>query len=371
MKKLFLASLVLLMLSIGSVAIQAQEPLKIAFIFSGPIGDFGWSYMHNQGRLAIEETFGDAVETEIVENVNSENTELVLNELISSGFSVIFTTSLEHQEALLIVAAENPEIQFISGAGNIGAENVAIINGRMYQPRYLSGMVAGSMTETNTVGFVAAYPFPVVIGEINAFALGVQSVNPDAVVQVVFTNTWFDPVIEAGAADSLLLSGADVIAQHQDTPEPQNAAARIGAYSISYNSDMSDIGETVLTGPVWNWGAKYVDIIQHILDGDYEGDEVYWGGMEDGIVDLAPFSPLVPEEVIILVEERRAVIESGEWDVFCGPIYGENDGEPVTIVEEGNCMTDEEIGAQLYFVEGLVGDTAPEAAPEGLGEAME
>jgi basic membrane protein A and related proteins len=371
MKKTVCVAVLLLGLLGGSLAIQAQEALKIAFIFIGPVGDFGWSYMHNQGRLAIEEAFGNDVETEIVENVNSENTELVLNELINSGYTVIFTTSLDHQEALLKVAAENPEIQFISGAGNIGADNVAIINGRMYQPRYLSGMVAGSMTETNLVGFVAAHPFPVVISEINAFALGVRAVNPDALVQVVFTNTWFDPVIEAGAADSLLLSGADVIAQHQDTPEPQNAAARIGAYSISYNSDMSEIGETVLTGPIWNWGAKYVDIIQHILDGDYEANEVYWGGMEDGIVDLAPFSALVPEEVVEQVEERRAMIESGEWDIFCGPIYGENDGETVSIVEEGNCLSDEEITSQLYFVEGIIGDSAPESAPEGLGEAME
>jgi basic membrane protein A and related proteins len=369
MKKLIL--LIGALLTLGSLNIHAQESLKIAFIFVGPVGDFGWSYMHNQGRLAIEEAFGDAVETDIVENVNSENTEVVLNELIANGFTVIFTTSLDHQEALLKVAAENPAIQFISGAGNIGADNVAIINGRMYQPRYLSGMVAGSMTEANLIGFVAAHPFPVVISEINAFTLGVKAVNPDAEVQVIFTNTWFDPVLEAGAADSLLLLGADVLAQHQDSLAVQEAAARIGVTSIGYNSDMSEVGESVLTGPIWDWGVKYVDIIQHILDGDYEGNEVYWGGMADGIVGLAPFSPLVPEDVIALVEERREQIVSGEWDVFCGPIYGEADGDEVTIVEEGFCMTDEEITNQLYFVAGVIGEAAPEDAPEGLGEAME
>jgi basic membrane protein A len=218
---------------------------------------------------------------------------------------------------------------------------------------------------------VAAFPFASLIRDINAFTLGVRTVNPEAVVQVVYTETWYDPVIEAGAADSLLLSGVDILAQHQDSPAVQEAAARIGAYSISYNSDMSEIGETVLTGPVWNWGAKYVSIIQEILDGNYVGNENYWGQMGEGIVALAPFSELVPEEVVTLVEEERAAIESGEWDIFCGPIYGEVDGDEVTIVEEGFCMSDEEIRTMNFYVQGVTGAPAPETAPEGIGVEIE
>jgi basic membrane protein A len=371
MKKFLVLALALTVLLSGVLSIQAQDALKIAFVFVGPVGDFGWSYMHNQGRLAIEEAFGNAVETEIVENVNTENTELVLNELINAGFSVVFTTSLEHQDGVLAVAPENPEVQFVNAAGTQTLDNVAVVSGRMYQARYLSGIVAGSLSESNVIGYVAAFPFPSLIRDINAFTLGVQSVNPDAVVQVTYTETWYDPVIEAGAADSLLLSGVDILAQHQDSPAVQEAAARIGVYSISYNSDMSEIGETVLTGPVWNWGAKYVDVIQHILDGDYVGNENYWGGMSDGIVTLAPFSPLVPEEVAALVEEARAVLESGEWDVFCGPIYGENEGEEVTIVEEGFCMTDEEMLTMNFYVQGVIGASAPSSAPEGIGVEVE
>jgi basic membrane protein A len=371
MKKLLMLVFALASLILGSFGIQAQEPLKIAFVFVGPVGDFGWSYMHNQGRLAIEEAFGNAVETEIVENVNTENTELVLNELINAGFSVVFTTSLEHQDGVLAIAPNHPDVQFVNAAGTETLDNVSIVSGRMYQARYLSGLVAGSMTEGNVIGYVAAFPFASLIRDINAFTLGVRTVNPEAVVQVVYTETWYDPVIEAGAADSLLLSGVDVLAQHQDSPAVQEAAARIGAYSISYNSDMSEIGETVLTGPVWNWGAKYVSIIQEILDGNYVGNENYWGQMGEGIVALAPFSELVPEEVVTLVEDERAAIESGEWDIFCGPIYGEVDGDDVTIVEEGFCMSDEEIRTMNFYVQGVTGAPAPNPAPEGIGVEVE
>jgi basic membrane protein A and related proteins len=366
MRKLFL--LVSLLLSFGIA--QAQEPLKIAFIFVGPIGDFGWSYMHNQGRLAIDEAFGDEVVTEYVENVDTANAEAVMIELIDAGNTVIVATSYDHHAAVATLAPQYPDIQFVQITGSNPPDNVAVIDGRMYQARYLSGIVAGSMTETNLIGYVAAFPIPEVIYGINAFALGAQSVNPDVVVQVIYTNTWFDPSLESGAADSFLLLGADIIAQDQDSPAAQEAAARVGVMSISYNSDMSSVGETVLTGPVWNWGAKYVDMVQQILDGTYDRTEDYWGGMADGIVDLAPFSPLVPEEVIELVQERREMIESGEWDIFCGPLYGENDGEEVTIVEEGFCLTDAEIRAQLYYVTSVTGDAAPEAAPEGLGEEV-
>src|SRR5690606_3170060 len=160
----------------------------------------------------------------------------------------------------------------------------------MYQSRYLSGLVAGSATESNIIGYVAAFPIPEVIRGINAFTLGVREANPDAEVRVVWTNTWFGPPEEKEAAEALLAAGADVIAQHQDTTEPQKAAADAGAVSIGYNSDMASfVGDTVLTSPIWNWGVKYIDIVQRVMDGTYTS-ESYWGGLNDNVVDLAPFS---------------------------------------------------------------------------------
>jgi basic membrane protein A len=235
----------------------------------------------------------------------------------------------------------------------------------MYQPRYLSGLVAGSMTESNLLGYVAAFPIPEVIRGINAFTQGVRAVNPDAEVRVVWTNTWFGPPQEKEAAEALLAEGADVIAQHQDTTEPQKAAADAGAYSIGYDSDMRPfVGETVLTSPVWNWSVKYEEIVREMMDGTYNGSESYWGGLNDGVVGLAPFSEMVPQDVQDLVAEHQARIESGAWDVFCGPLSGANGN---LIVEEGKCLTDQEMLSMDYFVEGVVGE-APNPAPEGLGE---
>jgi basic membrane protein A len=211
---------------------------------------------------------------------------------------------------------------------------------------------------------VAAFPIPEVLRGINAFTEGVREVNPDAEVRVVWTNTWFGPPEEKEAAEALLAAGADVISQHQDTTEPQKAAADSGGLSIGYNADMSSfVGDTVLTGPVWNWGGKYVDITQGVMDGTY-GSESYWGGLDDGIVGLAPYSDRVSDETKALIEEKNAEIVSGSWDVFCGPIVGANGA---LVVEEGKCMTDGEMLSMEFFVEGVVGE-APAEAPEGLGE---
>jgi basic membrane protein A and related proteins len=234
----------------------------------------------------------------------------------------------------------------------------------MEQARYLSGLVAGMATKSNILGYVAAFPIPEVIRGINAFTLGVREVNPKAEVRVVWTNTWFGPQQEKEAAEALLAAGADVIAQHQDTTEPQKAAAEAGKVSIGYDSDMGKfVGDTVLTSPIWNWGPKYVEIVKKVMDGTY-ATESYYGGMDEGIVDLAPLSPRVSAETKQLVEQNAELIRTGKWDVFCGPVKGAN-GK--LVVAEGNCMTDPELLSMDYWVEGVKGE-APKEAPEGLGQ---
>jgi basic membrane protein A and related proteins len=318
-----------------------KDKLKVAFVYVAPIGDLGWTWAHDQGRLALEEEFGDKVETAFIENVpEGPDAERVIRDFAEKGYDLIITTSFGYMDPTVTVAEEYPETWFVHISGYKTAENLSTLFGRIYQPRFLSGLVAGKATKTNKIGYVAAFPIPEVIRGINAFTLGVRTANPEATVNVVWTNTWFGPPEEKEAAEALLDQGVDVIAQHQDTTEPQKAAADAGAVSIGYDSDMrSFVGDTVLTSPIWNWGIKYIDIVQAIMDGTYS-TESYWGGMEDGIVDLAELSPNVSAEARALVDEYRQKILDGEWDVFCGTVRGQ-DGE--ASVAEGTCMTDQEM----------------------------
>lgn len=328
-----------------------EEPFRVGFVFVGVPVDFGWTFEHDQGRLAIEEYFGDAVETSFVEAVAVPDSERVFRDFAQQGYDLIFGNSFGYMDPMYEVATEFPDTLFSHCSGFTTRENMSTYFGRIYQPRYLSGIVAGSMTETNRIGYVAAFPIPEVIRGINAFTLGVRSVNPDATVSVVWTNTWFDPVVEREAAMALLDDGVDIIAQHQDTTEPQRAAAEAGALSIGYNSDhRAFVGDTVLTSPTWNWAGYYIESVKQAIEGTWETHEV-WGSMEEGFVGLADFSPLVPDDVIELVEEAKAAIFAGD-DVFCGPIFNQAGEE---MVAEGECMTDGEMLSITWFVEGVLG----------------
>ena len=343
-----------------------DEPFKIALVYVAPIGDLGWTYSHDIARLEIEEEFGDKVETAFIENVpEGPDAERVIRDFAQKGYDLIITTSFGFMDPTMAVASEYPDAQFVHISGFKNTDNVSTVFGRMYQPRYLSGMAAGAATESNVIGYVAAFPIPEVVRGINAFTLGVREVNPEAEVRVVWTNTWFGPPEEKEAAEALLAEGADVIAQHQDTTEPQKAAADADGFSISYNSDMSEIvGDTVLTGPVWNWGVKYVEIVHQIMDGTYDGSESYWGSLADGVVGLAPYSSNVSAETQDMISAKSDAIINGDWDVFCGPINGANGN---LVVAEGKCLNDGEMLSMDFFIEGVLGE-APSEAPEGLGE---
>jgi basic membrane protein A len=222
----------------------------------------------------------------------------------------------------------------------------------MYQARYLSGMVAGYMTKSNTLGYVAAFPIPEVIRGINAFALGAQAVNPKVEVRVVWTKTWYDPATEKEAAKSLLDVGADVIAQHQDSPGPQEAAQEKGVYSIGYNSDMSKFAPRAqLTAPIWNWGPFYIQTVEQVRNGTWKSASIWWG-MKEGIVDLAPFGPMVPEDVRQKVMTEKAAIIAGTAELFAGPV---TDQTGKIQVPAGRVATDEELLNMKYFVKGVIG----------------
>jgi basic membrane protein A and related proteins len=346
------------------------DDFKVAFVYVAPIGDLGWTWAQDQGRLAVEEELG--VETAYIENVpEGPDAERVIRDFAQKGYDLIFTTSFGFMDPTITVAKEFPETWFVHISGYKTAENVSTVFGGIEEARYLSGLVAGKMTKTNIIGYVAAFPIPEVIRGINGFTQGVREVNPDAEVRVVWTQTWFDPVKEKEAADALLDQNADIIAQHQDTTEPQKAAQERGLMSIGYDSDMAQfVGDSVLTSPIWLWGPKYVEITKAVMDGTY-ATESYYGQFKDDpdIFDLAPLSAQVPADVAALVEERKAALEDGTFAVFCGPLTS---ASGVELLGEGKCMTLEEKLSMDYFIEGVRGEAPTggkalegEAAPEG------
>jgi len=335
--------------------VAAEEPFKVAFIYIGQPGDLGWTYEHDRGRQMVEEAFGDAVEVITVPDVPDADpaaAEKAIRDVVADGADIVFTTSFGYMDPTLTVAMDYPDVYFEHCSGYKTNDNMATYFGRIYQPRYLSGIVAGSMLEEGFIGYVAAFPIPEVIRGINAFTLGVRSVNPEAEVRVVWTTTWYDPVLEREAAEALLDEGATIIAQHQDTTEPQKAAEERGLVSVGYDSDMAQfVGDSVLTSPVWNWGPYYVSRVQAAMDGTWETSQ-FWGGLADEVVMLAELSPLVPEDVAAAVDEAEGMLLAGDMDVFCGPIA---DQDGTIVVAEGECMEDGAMLGMDWFVEGVVG----------------
>jgi len=300
------------------------------------------------------------VETAFVESVPEGTSDFAdfVRQFIDDGFNVIIGTSFGYMDDMEALAAEYPDVVFDHVSGYKANEtNFGNTFGRMYEPRYLSGMVAGSATESGQIGYVAAFPIPEVIRGINAFTLGVREVNPTATVEVAWTSTWFDPVVEGDSAQALLDKGADVIAMHQDSTAAGERAEAAGARWVSYNSDMSAFAPNAyLTAPVWDWGPRYAEIIEAATAGTYTPG-YYWGSMADGIVDLAPIADDVDADVVAAVEARKAEIIAGDFHPFSGPIH---DQAGNTMVAAGETMGDGDMLGMSLFVDGVIGATGME-----------
>lgn len=331
---------------------EAAKKTKVAFIYLGTVGDAGWTKAHDDGRKMLENEVKD-IEITTVENVpEGTDAERILEDLVQKGNKVIFATSYGYMDPVIKVAAKHPDVIFLHCSGYKVAPNVGTYFGRDYQARYLAGIVAGKATKNGNIGYVAAMPIPEVVRGINGFTMGVRSVNPKAKVKVVWTNTWLDPAKEKEAGKSLLQQGADVIAQHQDTPGPVQAAGEAGKLALGYNTDMRSFApNAVLTGPVWNWGVYYVKAVKSVLDGTWKSDK-YWGGLGDNIIDLGPFGPMVTEDVKALVAAKKQEIIDGKLQVFGGPLKDNTGKERVSA---GKAMTDDEMLKFDWFVEGVDG----------------
>ena len=333
-----------------------EEPktIKAGFVYVSPVGDAGYSYAHDQGRKAVDAL--DYATTAFVESVpEGADSERVIRNMARKGFDVIFTTSFGYMDPTIKVAKEFPDVAFMHCSGFKKSENVNNFFGRIYQSRYLTGLVAGAMTKSNKLGYVAAFPIPEVIRGINAFAIGAREMNPDAEVRVVWTKTWYDPALEKDAAKSLLDAGCDVIAQHQDSPAPQEAAQEAGAYSIGYNSDMSSFAPKAhLTSAIWNWGPMYVKTVEQVKNGTWQGNQSEWWSMQDGVVDIAPMGPMVPEDIKAKVNAHKEALQAGKDAIFAGPIKNQK-GE--VVIAEGTTIPDGDLLGMTWFVEGVVGTT--------------
>jgi len=331
-----------------TTASSSEETLKIAFVYVGPTSDKGWSWAHEEGAKYVEANMSN-VEIQRLESIpEGADSQRVFEDLAANGTDLVFGTSFGYMDPMLEAAANYPDTTFLHATGYKTSDNMGNYFGAAEEGRYLAGMTAGAATETDLIGYVAAFPIPEVLRGINAFTLGAREVNPNAQVQVVWTSTWFDPPVEGSAAQSLLDAGADVIAMHQDSAAPGQAAEAAGAKWSGYNTDMTEFAPTAwLTAPVWDWGPYYLATAEAVRAGTWQS-EAYYGNMADGMVALAPYGESVPQDVRDTVDARMAEIIDGSFAVFSDPIVNQQGNE----VPLGN------IFEMDYFVEGVIGNPA-------------
>jgi basic membrane protein A and related proteins len=334
MKKLLLSAAVIAV-AMGSAAASANaaDKMKACWVYLGAIGDFGWTYQHNEGRKQVEAELGDKVETVYVENVAEADSAGAIERLARDGCKIIFTTSFGYMEPTLEVAAKYPDVKFEHATGYKGAPNVTTYNAKFHQARYVEGQVAAKMSKTGVAGYIVSFPIPEVVAGINAFMLGAQSVNPDFKVKIVWANTWFDPGKEGDAAKVLFSQGADIMVQHTDSAAPITVAEEQGKLGFGQASDQVKFGpKSQLTAAVDNWGPYYVRRVKAVMDGSWKAQSS-WDGMAEGTVMLAPFTNM-PDDVAKMAAATAADIASGKLDPFGGKIT-KQDGTVVDKVDDG------------------------------------
>jgi len=316
--KSFIQGLVALLLPLFLISPAAADELQVGFVYVGPTGDHGWTYMHDEGRKAIEAEFGDRVSTIYVESVKyGPDAERVMTQMAMEGVDLIFATSFGYMEQMLNVAEKFPDVKFEHATGYKTADNMAVYSSKFYEGRYIQGVIAGMMSEKGKAGYIASFPIPEVIRGINAFYLGATSVNPDFDIDVVWVNTWYDPAKEADAARVLINQGADIITQHTDSPAALQVAEELGIKAFGQASDMINFApNTQLTAIIDQWGPYYVERVRAALDGTWESKDT-WGGMDTGMVEMAPFTNM-PPAVQIVAQNLVDAITMGDFDPFGG-----------------------------------------------------
>ena len=329
------------------------EQLKVGFIYVGPVGDAGWTFAHDNGRKHIEQKFGDKIKTTFVEKVpEGADAERVIRDLVSQGNKLIFATSFGFGDAMEKVAKDHPDVKFEHATGYKTSANLSVYEAKFYEDAYMAGVVAGTMTKTNTLGFVGSFPIPEVLRNINAFTLGARSVNPKVVTKVVWVNTWFDPPKESEAAQALINQRADVLLQNTDSTAVLQTAEKNGKYAFGWDSDMSAFAPKAHLGSaIVNWGPYYEKAVNDVLAGTWKTSDTKWGTKE-GANDLIKINDAVPDSAKKRVDEIKSGLKAGTFAVFRGPLK-DNSGK---IVLEKDVVADDAWKGKInFYVEGVEG----------------
>ena len=333
----------------------AQDKTKVGFVYVGPVGDGGWTYEHDQGRLAVEAEFGDKVETVYVENVaEGPDSERVMTQMALNGADLIFTTSFGYMDPTINVAKKFPNVKFEHATGYKRAANVSTYSARFYEGRAVQGTIAGHMTKSNIVGYIGSYPIPEVIRGINSAFIHARKVNPDVQFKIVWAFTWFDPAKEADAAKVLIEQGADVILQHTDSTAPQAAAQAAG--NVITFGQASDMGEYApmprVSSIIDNWAPYYIARTKAVMDGTWESVDT-WDGIGKGMVGIGEISDAVPADVKAEALALKEAIGNGSYQPFTGPLKKQDGSD---WLGDGETADDGTLAGMNFYVEGIVGD---------------
>ncbi len=340
--------------SAPAAAAPAGEPLKVAFVYVGPVGDAGWTHAHDDGRKEVETKFGNKVKTSFVESVpeSAADAERVFRDLATQGNKVIFGTSFGFMESMLKVAKEFPDVKFEHATGFKTADNLGQYDVRTYEGAYLAGVVAGKMSKSGKLGVVGSVPIPEVIRNIDSFTLGARSVNPKATTRVVWVNKWFDPGKEREAATTLIGQGVDVLMQNTDSAAVVQTAQEKGVYALGWDSDMTKFGEKAhLAASINKWGVYYTKVIGDVLENKWKPETVWWG-LKEGAIDLSAYNAVVPEDVKTLVDTRKKGIIDGSAPIWKGPLK-DNTGKEVLPADK--VADDGFLHGIKFYVEGVEG----------------
>ena len=342
--------------SIGLAAVFASgtaAQTKVGFLYVGEISDFGWTYGHDQGRLAVEEAFGTDVETTYLENIpEGADAERVMTQLALSGHDLVFTTTFGYMDSTINVAKKFPDVKFEHVTGYKRADNVSTYSTRFYEGRAVTGHIAGKMTKSNVVGYIASYPIPDVLRGINSAYIHAKKANPDVEFKIVWVLTWFDPAKEADAATTLIEQGADVLMQNTDSTAPMSIAEEKGVFAFGQASDMKEFGPNAqLSSIVNNWAPYYVERTQAVMDGTWESADS-WGGIGKGMVEMGEFSERIPQEVRDEAQALSDALATGEYHAFTGPL---NFQDGSVWLAEGEVADDGTLRGMDFYVEGIEG----------------
>ncbi|MBO9472879.1 MULTISPECIES: BMP family ABC transporter substrate-binding protein [unclassified Shimia] len=344
--------------ALGLATTAMADTTKVGFVYVGPVGDGGWTYEHNKGRLAVEEKFGDKVETTFVESVpEGADAERVITQMALQGADLIFTTSFGYMDPTINVAKKFPKVKFEHATGYKQADNVSVYSARFYEGRAVQGHIAGKMTKTNKIGYIASFPIPEVIRGINSAYIHAKKVNPDVEFSIIWAYTWFDPAKEADAAKALIEQGADVILQHTDSTAPQAAAQAAG--NVVTFGQASDMGEYApfprVSSIIDDWAPYYIARTQAVMDGTWESVST-WDGIGAGMVGIGEISDAVPADVKAEALALVDALADGSYHAFTGPL-NKQDGTPW--LAEGETAADygdDGLAGMNFYVEGITAE---------------